>query len=186
MPIGISGSRWGTNSAQWTELAQRLEDLFDLEDGIFLHGDCKGVDEEAHRIARRIGYHIEVYPPTDPKHRAYCDGDVIHPPRPYLERNELIVRAATRMLIVPEKAMKDSPRSGTWWTYRKAKELHVPTTLIVGGRFEHKPAPKQPAAPVDDDAVRLPPLKVESWRELPPTGGPGLPPDHLHRQGPGE
>lgn len=174
--IGVSGTREGCNSAQWMELSSRLELAF-VAGATFIHGDCKGVDEEAHNIARRIGYTIEIYPPTDPKHRAFCEGDIVHPPAPYLERNELILLAADSMLIVPEKAPDDAPRSGTWWTYRKAIEMHIPTTLIVGGRFEFKPAPK--VEYVDPDPVPLPPLKVKSWRELPPTGEPGLPPDSV-------
>jgi hypothetical protein len=159
------------------ELSTRLEQAFEVG-ATFIHGDCKGVDAEAHDIARRIGYTIEIYPPTDPKHRAFCEGDVVHPPAPYLERNELILLAVDSMLIVPDKAMKDAPRSGTWWTYRKAIEMHVPRTLIVGGRFEFTAPPR--VEYVEPDPVPLPPLKVESWRELPPPGQPGVPGDGVH------
>ena len=176
------------NSAQFLEVQQILEDIFDIT-GIFLHGDCKGVDEEAHMLARRIGYRIEIYPPDNPKHRAFCDGDVVHPTAPYLVRNRLIVDNARSMLIVPKAAEETEPRSGTWYTYRYSREQRRPTTLVVGGRFEYSPVDdaefadeldQSEYAPEHDDVVRLPPLKVQSWRELPPTGEPGLPSGDVH------
>ncbi len=185
--VGISGTRDGMNSAQFLEVQQILEDIFDIT-GIFLHGDCKGVDEEAHMLARRIGYRIEIYPPSNPKHRAFCDGDVVHPPAPYLVRNRLIVDNARSMLIVPKEAEADAPRSGTWYTYRYSLESRRPTTLVVGGRFEYTPVDDaefvedlDPTeyAPEHDDIVRLPPLKVQSWRELPESGRSEISPDDL-------
>lgn len=164
------------NSAQYLEVERILTEGFDMARGIFLHGDCVGVDEECHRIAQRLGYYIEIHPPTNPKLRAFCDGDEMMPPKPYLERNRNIVNNSDTMLIVPEKAEQDAPRSGTWYTYRYALEVGKPTTLIIGGRFEYEP---------ELDIVHVPsPEELARWQLQAPQQ-PGLPPDDLHRQGPG-
>lgn len=149
--IGISGTRHGCNSAQYTELEQLLEDAFDFAGGVFHHGDCVGVDEEAHRIAKRLDYWIIVHPPLNPKHRAFCDGDESRNVKSYLDRNRDIVDESRSMLIVPEKAILSAPRSGTWATYKYALETGTPVQVIVGGRFEFS---------YDSDAlpVRMPPL----------------------------
>jgi hypothetical protein len=139
MAIGISGTRHGCNVAQRYELTQILEDAFDISGGWFHHGDCVGVDAEAHEIARRIGYLIKIFPPENPKHRAFCIGDEVAHARPYILRNHDIVNESASMLIVPEKAMEDAPRSGTWETYRYSLAAQVPTQVIVGGRFEFTP-----------------------------------------------
>jgi hypothetical protein len=162
MKVGISGTREGCNVAQRYELLQLLEDMKELYDTL-IHGDCVGVDAEAHDLAYRLGYFTEIFPPIDPKHRAFKSGDFKHQPFPYLQRNHMIVDEADVMLIVPEKSMQDAPRSGTWATYRYALSVGKPTTLIVGGRFEHIPEP-------DADAVQMPAPEVEPRGELPAPG----------------
>jgi hypothetical protein len=172
--IGISGTREGMNPAQHMEVELLLESAFDVSGGVLLHGDCVGVDEEVHRIAQRLGYFIEIYPPENPKYRAFCDGDVIHAKHGYIVRNHLIVDAASTMLIIPERSMEDSPRSGTWATYRYAMEVRRPTTVIAGGRFEF------------DNDLQVPAQEEFPLGELQVPRRSEVPPGTVHRQGPGE
>jgi hypothetical protein len=148
--VGVSGTRNGCNPAQYLQLELQLEDMFGLYDTV-MHGDCSGVDYEAHIIAYRIGYQIEIFPPLDPKHRMFLPSDRTHAAAPYLDRDRAIVDEGDSMLIVPQYAEKDprSKRSGTWYTYRYALAQGKPLTLIVGGRFDHE-------QPDDGDTVHLP------------------------------
>jgi len=103
--------------------AQRhgLERLFeDLPIVEFHHGDCRGADEEAHDIAKAFALSIVVHPPEDPKARAFCVGDEVRPPRPYLKRNADIVAAADVLIAAPA-SLHEVLRSGTWATVREAR-----------------------------------------------------------------
>lgn len=185
MAIGVSGTRNGMNSAQYMEVERILEEGFDISGGVLLHGDCVGVDEECHRIGRRLGYTIEIYPPRSPKFRAFCEGDVHHLADEYLARNRAIVGDADTMLIVPDKAPEDAPRSGTWYTYRYSLEVGKPTTLVIGGRFEYveQGAGNGAGGVSEEDPLHMPPLEGLSRRKLPPTGRSRLSPDDLFGAG---
>jgi hypothetical protein len=174
--IGVSGTRLGMNSAQWLEVQDILEQGFDINGGVLLHGDCVGVDAECHELGRRYGYWIKSFPPRNPKHRAFCDADEQALPDEYLARDRALVDESDTMLIVPEKAEEDSPRSGTWYTYRYSLEVGKPTTLIVGGRFEYTPE--------HADFVHVPtPEELARWQPR-ASGEPEVPGDGVHRQSP--
>jgi hypothetical protein len=67
----------------------------------FHHGDCVGADEQAHVIARICGFFIVIHPPTDPRKRAWCTGDFVMTPAPYLDRNAAIVRSTVVLVAAP-------------------------------------------------------------------------------------
>lgn len=135
MPVGITGTREGCTHAQYRELQQLLEDLMEVHGGVLLHGDCVGVDAEAHLIGRRLGYEIEIFPPTDPKHRAFLMGDYNHPKKSYKDRNQDIVNACSVLVVVPQGPEEANPRSGTWQTYRMAQRLNKPFSIVKGNRW---------------------------------------------------
>lgn len=90
----------------------------------FHHGDCVGADAEAHEIAgdfllpvRRV-----IHPPTDPKFRAFCDGEEVLPEKDYLERNRDIVDWVQLMVACPGEN-DEVLRSGTWATIRYAEKV---------------------------------------------------------------
>ena len=94
------------------------------------HGDCIGADGEFHALclANRHVRWIEIHPPTEGARRAYCERGwveaVIHPPAPYLERNEDIAIAGKDALIAtPKEQGREVVRSGTWSTIRRARAL---------------------------------------------------------------
>lgn len=121
--VGFTGSRVGMSVKQTIALRAVLSSTDE-----FHHGDCLGADAEAHRIAREAGVRaIVVHPPSDPKARAFCAGDVQRAPVPYLIRNRSIVNETEFLIAAPRGP--EVLRSGTWATVRYArkvgKEVHV-------------------------------------------------------------
>lgn len=127
--IGVTGTRTGCTPTQWVELVQELAKGI-RRDVCFHHGDCVGVDAEAHQIAVRFGFKVVVHPPADPKFRAYTSADERVPEKPYLARNYDIVQVVRGLIVVPSGPEADNPRSGTWATYRMAVKAGVETVVI--------------------------------------------------------
>lgn len=126
---GFSGSRHGGTPRQLDSAHRTLSGLM-VAGRVFRHGDCIGWDALAHDLADALGFGIVIHPPTNPKLRAWKPAPVILPPKPYLERNRDIVNASRRMIICP-----DSPDyragSGTWYTWKYARERGTEILLIL-------------------------------------------------------
>lgn len=130
--IGITGTRNGWSKTQREGVYDQLHDVYDRGGRMFFHfGDCVGVDEQSFVMARKFGFITVSHPPTDPKLRAWCNADVVHHPRSYLERDQDIVDAVTLLIVVPSGPESDNPRSGTWATYRMAVKAWVETVVIM-------------------------------------------------------
>jgi len=98
-----------------------LVDLLSKYEGEFHHGDCVGADAQAHEYARRdLKYKVVLHPPAEITHRAWCDGDKVLKPKPYLARNKDIV-LGTDLLVATPKETDEKLRSGTWSTIRFAR-----------------------------------------------------------------
>jgi hypothetical protein len=93
------------------------------------HGDCVGADHDMHRIAEANGQRIVVHPPSDNRLRAWCKGEIILSPRPYLDRNRDIVGACTTLLATPAE-MEEQDKGGTWYTVRFARRRGVPVIVV--------------------------------------------------------
>ena len=123
--IGITGTRQGASADQLVRLEEQLQALYDQGARVFRHGGCIGVDGQAHHIARRLGYHI-IGHPCDlldmQDQEALADCDTLLPAKAPLERNRDIVNAVGYLLVVP-KERQEQKRSGTWATYRYAKQV---------------------------------------------------------------
>lgn len=127
MRVGFTGTRSGLTAAQEAALEALL---LRLDPEFCHHGDCVGADVSFHNIARKQDYKIIVHPPIDDKYRAYCtDAFEMRPPMQYLVRNWSIVES-TEVLIACPSTGHQKLRSGTWWTYRKAKMVGRPIYLI--------------------------------------------------------
>ena len=130
MKIGFTGTRNGMTYSQEQGLTLALlSHRHEITE--FHHGDCVGADAEAHRIAVVIlgPEKVYIHPPKDPKHRAFCKSPNILPPDDYLERDLAIVLATDRLIACP-KAGPEVPRSGTWYTVRRAKERNKPVLIL--------------------------------------------------------
>ena len=137
--VGITGTRAGCTPRQRDALervmyrihaAHRVEGEMYEPDVAFHHGDCVGVDDEAHAMAEDFGFWTVIHPPIDDKYRAYNVGDFSREPEPYLKRNQGIVNEVSLLIVVPSGPEADNPRSGTWATYRMAVKAGVETVVI--------------------------------------------------------
>ena len=131
--IGFTGTRgiYAINERRLRNLELILGELYDKGYNYFHHGDCIGADEEAHKIAKKIGYKIIIHPPVSDKYRAYCKGaSKTLPEGEYLERNKDIVNSVSIMLALPKDPGQEERRSGTWTAVRYAWKNMVPVTFL--------------------------------------------------------
>lgn len=133
--IGITGTRAGTTPQQHARMASYIRHPATQE---VHHGDCVGVDLEAHRVAAPLaGRRIIVHPPTDGKERAYAAQVhalhgaeiVVKQPKDYLARNRDIVDACDTLLAVPH-GPEQLRGSGTWAAIRYARKIKRQLVII--------------------------------------------------------
>jgi hypothetical protein len=119
--LGISGTRDGFNEAQF-DVFKKLVRFFRPDE--FHHGDCIGVDEQAHNYLTGNKIAIYIHPPLIDRYRAFCDPGkfgIIEPPRTYRARNVGIVRISNIMCAFP------GPNSrGTYHAIGYAKKIGCP------------------------------------------------------------
>ena len=132
MKIGFTGTRNVPTAKQKRALdvlLMRLDGEFDITE--VSHGDCKGSDKNFHDTVRSLlpGVKINVYPPTDKKHRAFCYGDITHKEMEYLDRNQAIVDNSDILIATPKES-SEILRSGTWATIRMAKKKGMPVHIL--------------------------------------------------------
>lgn len=148
--IGYTGTQRGMTDAQ----CERVWELVRFKDFFAHHGDCVGGDAQFDAIVRRAPWcrGVIVHPPINPSKRAYVTirpQDILLEEKEYLDRNRDIaesvvfdptrdpslpdrVRASwTGFLIVGPGEDQEQFRSGTWSTYRHAKKLGIPYSLIL-------------------------------------------------------
>ena len=133
--IGFTGTRHisRVHPDRLTSLKTLLDNYaFHHRDAVVIlhHGDCQGADAMAHHIARQCNMLVTIHPPVDPKWRAFCNGDEILEPKPFLERNHDIVNSCNVLVALPRQKGKEIQRSGTWSTIRYAR-LSNPSLPIV-------------------------------------------------------
>jgi hypothetical protein len=128
MKVGFTGTREGMTQYQKEQFALKIYELGCTE---FHHGDCKGADEDAHNIIRRIFPHIKivVHPPKSTYLRAYCVGDETRKQYEYLVRDRNIVDETDYLIGTP---LTDTPqfKSGTWYTIHYSESLKKPQFII--------------------------------------------------------
>lgn len=122
--IGITGSRKGMTHAQYLRLEEVLADNASPFGNTLRHGDCIGVDEEAHEVAKRLGYDVVIYPPTNPRLRAFCAG-LLMPAKPYLERNKDIVLDCELLIAIPREGSKGTLQCYGYATKRGRSRLLI-------------------------------------------------------------
>jgi hypothetical protein len=110
--IGFTGTRQGMTAWQ-REVVRRV--LLTATEAH--HGDCLGADAEFHELAWAGGIDLVIHPPEDDKAQARCVGALmVHPPKPYLERNKDIVDGTDLLVATPKEAKEPRVKrgSGTW------------------------------------------------------------------------
>jgi hypothetical protein len=136
--ISFTGSREGMTDKQ---LAKVRLLLYNYAPSEVHHGDCVGADAEFHNLCRSlygISVHIVIHPPKDDRYRAFCKGDVILEPRPYLERDKVIAKVGDLLIATPKHAA-EVRRSGTWATVRYAKTERKPRIIVTPqGHAQHR------------------------------------------------
>lgn len=124
--IAFSGSRNGMTPLQHSATERLLRKL----NGRYLfHGDCVGADSAAHDIGVSLGYIIKIYPPSNPKLRAFRRGDSCAKPKPYLERNRNMIDDADILVAAP-RLIDTGQRSGTLYCIRYANRKSKPVFII--------------------------------------------------------
>jgi hypothetical protein len=126
MRVGFTGTSSGMTHAQ----LDSVETLLVFLCSELHHGDCVGADAQAHDLAERHHIGTVVHPPLDPKSRAHKQGDEVRQARPYLRRNQDIVRE-TNMLLAAPATEAEQLRSGTWSTVRFARHLGRRIFLVL-------------------------------------------------------
>ncbi len=132
--IGVTGSRTGCSREQEAQLASCLRALALSAKALGIrchlhHGDCVGVDQIAHALAKQSGnpWVVHVHPPIPERFRAFTKGDVNYNPRGYLDRNHDIVDVVDVLLVVPRFGRQNL---GTWSTCRYARDVGRGTVII--------------------------------------------------------
>lgn len=130
MNIGFTGTREGMNAKQakfvWDLLlVLQNETQFNIH-----HGDCIGSDEQFHSMAVQLGADIYIHPPENRILRAFCSpSKIIFPVKPYLERDKDIVQSSDLLIATPKEQYQQI-RSGTWFTYKWAQKMSIPTLVV--------------------------------------------------------
>jgi hypothetical protein len=128
MKIGFTGTQAGMSPYQQGKVTEYLQQYANVQNE-FHHGDCVGSDAEAAAIAALLGYIIHIHPPINTRRRAWTTGNFIHTPKPYLERNSVIVEHSDVLLATPS-TVDEVLRSGTWSTIRYARAKNIPITIF--------------------------------------------------------
>jgi hypothetical protein len=146
--VSLDVSVTGTAGGGTPEQLETLRQLLWRPSVIMLHhGDCIGVDSQAHELAQTrpvaAGGNLMtvVHPPENPECRAFCEGDFIMEPKPYLKRDLAIAKSCDLLIAVP-LTDEERLRSGTWATVRYAYKAGRMVLII---RRDGNIVPFQPA-----------------------------------------
>lgn len=127
--IGFTGTREGLNENQKNKIIELLNQYTSYIIYVY-HGDCIGADTDFHKLCadfrnnKNVTLIITIMPPDKNSMREFNKGDIIMPPKSYLERNTDIVINADIMIGCPIDANNEVTRSGTWSTIRKARKMN--------------------------------------------------------------
>jgi hypothetical protein len=129
----VSGSRKGMTTAQKSAFEYFLEST---NFQAVRHGDCIGVDAEAHEIVRQCAptVLIHVHPPTNEKQRAFCDQTasptVVHAAAAFLARDRRMVDLSDFVVAMPKSEREERRGSGTWVVIRYARKRKIPLMIV--------------------------------------------------------
>lgn len=127
--VGITATRTGltVQQAEFLTLVLSSGRVVGLH-----HGDCVGGDADADRLAAALGISRTIHPPDNDALRAFCEGELILGPLPYLNRNRNIVHATMPLLAFPGTPV-ERKFGGTWGTVRYARSCNRPVLVCLPG-----------------------------------------------------
>jgi hypothetical protein len=132
--IGFTGNRKGLTPIQEEEIKLILDKYDNI---IVSHGDCIGSDTDFHNLCMNYkNTHINkniticIFPPNDPKSRAFNIGDLLMKEEPYLKRNLNIIKNCSILIACPVDKNREDLRSETWSTVRKARKHNLLIYLL--------------------------------------------------------
>ena len=151
--VGFTGTESGMTSAQEKgvkRLLRRLIRLAPVEDRpLFIHGGCRGADDQAAQQAHALGYSTMAWLGPDPDRRSEYRSDHEVPPlgegpNAYLLRNEVIAQTCNFLIAAP-KEQTEIVRSGTWSTVRYTrKEGKTVYVVQPDGRIDRERTADRP------------------------------------------
>jgi hypothetical protein len=132
--IGFTCNRKGLTPIQEEEIKLILDKYDNI---IVSHGDCIGADTDFHNLCMNYknthinkNITIHIFPPNNPKLRAFNIGDLLMKEEPYLKRNLNIIKNCSILIACPIDKNREDLRSGTWSTVRKARKHKLLIYLI--------------------------------------------------------
>jgi hypothetical protein len=130
MIVGFTGTRRGMSPQQYNAVCRLVDELHPI--AAAHHGDCVGADRDFHLLvaSRVFGCEIHAHPPDNPSLRARMPADVIHDPRPYLERDADIVDSSDVLIACPFERRERYRGSGTWSTIRFSRRAGKPLVIV--------------------------------------------------------
>lgn len=134
MRLGFTGTQYGMTPMQSQFVFDEMMMLSQIEHiSEAHHGICIGADKEFHEMLAYMQKPLEIHghPPSNTSKMAKLSYpcDVMHEPKPYLERNRDIDNACTWLIAAPRG--KEEQRSGTWNTVRYARRIGRPASIIM-------------------------------------------------------
>lgn len=137
MIVGFTGTRNGMSLSQKLAFAELCTDPCTYPFSLFVHGDCKGADADAHMIAYEYEKPIEIRPCDFPNSRAFCpNARTVHPVATAFARNRAIVDVCDLLIACPPiHDWQSLKRGGTVYTIRYAVKVErkVLVLLPLGG-----------------------------------------------------
>lgn len=134
--VGFTGSQSGMSDEQ---AAAVMDLLMKLRPQTVVHGDCVGADADFDELIslfkqEGVSVRVEIRPGVDAygrsPARAYTkSANTIHQAKPYMVRNEDIVKQCDVLIAAPSSS-KEVNRSGTWATVRRAVKAKKPVYLV--------------------------------------------------------
>jgi hypothetical protein len=136
--VGFTGTSAGARPEQLREVEEHLAKLREEGFDEFHHGLCIGADEQAARIASKLGYRVVAHPglandPTNLEYRSeFAQNDEVLEAKPFIDRDRDIVDVTEHIVATPRTRIDETPSlSGTWATVRYARKREKPVCLIL-------------------------------------------------------
>lgn len=105
-----------TGSRDWTDHSAVIEALQKHGPGTLVHGDCRGLDRSAARIAQELGWPVEAWPAN------WIDEGPAAGPK----RNQRMVNAGADVCLAFPLAYS----KGTWDCVRRAEAAGIPVFVF--------------------------------------------------------